>query len=49
MMAWMACRQAYPVYLKVINPPGQMAEAFVGRKYEARIGARELSHEEEEK
>ena len=45
----MACRQVYPVYLKVINPPGQMAEAFVGRKYEARIGARELSHEEEEK
>jgi len=45
----MACRQVYPVYLEVINPPRQMAEAFVGRKYEARIGARELSHEEEEK
>jgi hypothetical protein len=26
----MACRQVYPVYLEVINPPRQMAEAFVG-------------------
>jgi hypothetical protein len=32
----------------VINPPRQMAETFGGRKYEARIGARErFSHEEE--
>jgi hypothetical protein len=34
----MACRQVYLVYLEVINPPRQIAEAFVGRKYEARIG-----------
>jgi hypothetical protein len=37
----MACRQVYPAYLEVINRPRQIAEAFVGRKYEARIGVRE--------
>jgi hypothetical protein len=44
----MACRQLFPVYLEVINPPRQMAETFGGRKYEARIGARERFHEEED-
>jgi hypothetical protein len=32
-----------------MSPPRHMAEAFVGRKYEARIGVTELFDEEEDR